>query len=91
MVNISAAKSFINRAKRGEVLVYHTGNLSMDRRDNDDLNEVADFFMEYYQKGFVELIQRRKTPRRYEYVAIRTDNVGKRFFKGCYKEGKKVS
>lgn len=80
-------KQFVSNAKDGERFVYHSGDLASDRKDNDDLNKVALTAMDYYQRGFVELFQKKLSRGKYEYIAERCTNVGRRFFRGCY-EGK---
>lgn len=83
-------KKFIAESERGDVFVYHTGDLPNDRKGNEVLNELALSGLDYFQRGFVELAQKRLGKANYEYRAIRTNDVGRRYFKGCYRvPGKK--
>lgn len=86
MKTFKGPTQFINDAERGDSFVYHTGSLAIDRQGNDALDKQASDMLEYYQRGFVELIQRRVGKNKFEYVAVRTMDVGRRYFTGCYKQ-----
>lgn len=86
MKSFNNLNQFINDASRGDTYVYHTGCLAFDRQGNDLLDKRASEMLEYYQRGFVELIQRRVGKNKFEYTAVRTNNVGRRYFTGCYKQ-----
>jgi len=79
-------KAFVDEGKKGDKYVYHTGMLSIDRQENDLLNKTANDILELYQRGFVEIFQRRLGKNKFEYYAIRTNDVGRRYFSGCYKQ-----
>lgn len=81
---MTTLKGFINKSRRGDEFIYHVGDLARDRKDNPTLNEVAHQAMDFFQRGFLELCQRRLGDNSYEYVAVRTTDVGRRPFTGCY-------
>lgn len=67
---------WVNDAKRGQSVVYHSGNLQFDRADNGgpafrQVNRLADFAYESYQRGHVELKQRRVSDGVCAYMATR--------------------
>lgn len=80
-------KHFVNESGRNETYVYHTGNLAIDRTNNESLNKRANYALEQYQEGFIELVQK-KMKDKTAYMAIRSYHEGKRPFRGCYREGR---
>lgn len=80
----TSLKNFIETGSRDEEYVYHTGFLMSDRVDNDAIIKTADYALEWYQRGFINLFQRKIGPHMYEYIACRVMGVGPRKFTGCY-------
>lgn len=81
-------RTFMDEGRRGEEYIYHTGLLAKDRRENDILNKVANNALDGYQRGSIDLFQRRVSKYICEYVARRTPQSGQRKFKGCYRQQK---
>lgn len=79
-------KAFVADSRKGERFVYHSGDLAQDRKSNDLLNMTALQALDFYQRGFVELVQKRNGKHSYDYLAVRTIDVGRRYFKGCYEQ-----
>lgn len=77
-------KKFVNKSQFGDRHVYHTGSLSNDRQKDSDLNDTAKEALELYQKGLIELIQKKIGKNNYQYIAVRTETE-RRYFSGCYK------
>lgn len=84
-------KSFVDEGQRGDEYVYHTGLLAKDRKENDVLNKAASNALEWYQKGLIDLFQRRVGKYSCEYIARRVTHVGARKFRGCYRPQKEVA
>lgn len=62
------------RMQPGEVHIYHTGMLAMDRGKTGKGAEVADRAVaayRAYQSGLVHLVQKRLGPYKYQYMAVR--------------------
>ena len=65
--------SFLEKSRSGSKIVYHTGYLAYDARmegKNKDLRHIRTEIQIAYDRGHVELIQRRLSSFVYEYVAI---------------------
>lgn len=79
----ASLKDLVNNGAQGDEYVYHIGSLMCDRVDNDTLSKDANYALEWYQRGFIELYQRRIAADTYSYVAKRV-YIGSRPFVGCY-------
>lgn len=80
----STLKTFVTGSRKGDRFVYHAGDLAQDRKNSEQINAVALEALDFYQRGFIELVQKRNGKHNYDYLAVRTVDVGRRFFKGCY-------
>jgi hypothetical protein len=77
---LSEFRAWLARAKPGEQLEYHRGDLSWDRSPASDLAEderralakAADAALQAAEDGFVHLVQRRNGPLDFSYLAVRT-------------------
>ena len=62
-----------SRASVGDKVIYHTGDLAMDRLGDPVLDGIAVAAMRLSDAGRVALTQRRVSPGVYEYVATAQD------------------
>ncbi len=84
MARFRSLKSFVEKATKNERFVYHRGLLGLDRNEDRNVAEKADMALDYYTRGFIELFQAKKGPSDYEYIAVRTMDIGLRPWIGCY-------
>lgn len=82
-LDVSRAESMVRNARPGESFVYHVGNLSADRvtpdRFHTPFEAVARRMLHLYERGFVDLVQRKIDADVYEYIAIRKREPRPRF------------
>lgn len=78
----------VMQASPGEQVVYHVGDLAIDRVDDPRLNKLASQMLELYQQNEVELVQEKLDFGTYRYIAVRKQKIGlvQRYFVGCYAE-----
>ena len=81
----STLKKFAENSQRGESHVYYQGFLVRDRSNDNTTNIIAEEALEYYQRGVVELVQRKISDCEYQYIAVRSA-AGKRPFVGAYNQ-----
>lgn len=71
---------WFDSAKRGEKIVYHTGDLAFDRYvplaqtpspEKRELNMLADMAYEMYVQSEILLVQERLEKNVYKYIAVR--------------------
>lgn len=78
-------KKFAENSQRGDTHVYHQGFLILDRSKDNTANIIAEEALEYYQRGVVELVQKKISDFEYQYIAVRAA-AGKRPFVGSYNQ-----
>ncbi len=64
------AVKLLRTLRPGQHLVYHVGYLPHDRTSDARVAEVAEEAQQLYQRGLIELLQRRRDEYFYEYVAV---------------------
>lgn len=71
--NVADFVKWAKSAVYGDYCVYHSGNLSIDRRENDDVCKLADTVLLLHDTGFVIATQhRRNIGAQTDYMATRT-------------------
>lgn len=77
--NAVDAADFIKNGRRGDRVMYHIGNLVIDRVEDNRLNQVATAMMRASDAGVVNLFQRRLMDNACTYIAVHNGKSMKMF------------